>query len=277
MKTPPDAHVLDQRGRRVTLHGAEAFAGLRAAGRMAAACLDHLAPHVRPGVSTGELDRLVHQFLTSRGAIPATLGYRGFPKSCCISVNQEVNHGIPSAGRLLRDGDILNVDVTAILEGWHGDTSRMYVAGTPSPAARRLVEATYQATMAGIAEVRPGAQLGDLGAAVEQVARAHGYSIVREYVGHGIGRVFHEAPEVHHTGRRGRGLVLLPGMVFTVEPMLNAGGRHVRLLADGWTNVTADGSLSAQFEHTVGVTETGVEIFTLSLAGHTMPPYPAVS
>nr|WP_114393455.1 type I methionyl aminopeptidase [Oleisolibacter albus] len=270
----PGPFVLDPSGRRVRLHDAAGFARLRAAGRVAAACLDHLAPAVRPGISTGDLDGLVADFLGAQGALAATLGYRGFPKSCCISVNDEVNHGIPSPARRLADGDIVNVDVTAIVEGWYGDTSRMYLVGAVAPAARRLVDATWEATMAGVMAVRPGGHLGDIGHAVETVARRCGYSTVRDYVGHGIGQVFHDAPQVLHWGNPGTGMRLLPGMVFTVEPMLNIGGPAVRTLPDRWTNVTVDGSLSAQFEHMVGVTDTGVEIFTLSPAGHERPPYP---
>lgn len=267
MKTYPGNFVLDPLGRRVVLHGPAAFAALHRAGGVAAACLDHLSPFVVPGVSTGELDERVEAFLRAQGATPATLGYHGYPKSCCISPNHVVNHGIPSAQTRLKDGDIVNIDVTAIVDGWYGDTSRMYLVGTVAPKAAHLVRTTYDGMMAGIGQVAPGKHLGDVGHAVERTAKAVGYSTVRDYVGHGIGRVFHDAPDVLHFGKPGKGMKLVPGMVFTVEPMFNQGGPGVRTLPDGWTTITRDLSLSAQFEHTVGVTEDGVEIFTLSPAG----------
>ena len=208
------------------------------------------------------------------GAVPATIGYRGYAHASCISVNHVVTHGIPAADKVLRDGDILNIDVTPLLDGWHGDTSRMYVAGAPSRLARRLVDTTYEAMMAGIAAVRPGAALGDIGHAIAEVARRERFSIVEDFCGHGVGRVFHDAPQVLHYGTPGTGIRLEPGMIFTIEPMLNAGKAGVKVLADGWTAVTRDRALSAQFEHSVGVTEVGVEIFTASPAGHSKPPYP---
>lgn len=274
MKTYPGDFVLDPMGRRVLLQDATAFAALRVAGQVAASCLDHITPFMVPGVSTATIDRIADAYLRDHGAIPATLGYHGFPKSCCISPNHVVNHGIPAEDVVLGDGDIVNVDVTAIVDGWHGDTSRMYLVGDVAPRARHLVRATYDAMMAGIAQVAPDHHLGDLGHATDAVARHYGYSSVRDYVGHGIGRVFHDAPDIFHWGKPGRGMKLVPGMVFTVEPMLNQGGPGIRQLADGWTNITRDLSLSAQFEHMVGVTPTGVEIFTLSPAGWHCPVPP---
>jgi len=253
----------DETGRAIPLHDAEGFEGMRRAGRVAAATLDFIASYVKPGVTTAELDRLCEAFMRDQGAVPATIGYHGYAHASCISVNHVVTHGIPSADKVLREGDILNIDVTPLLDGWHGDTSRMYVVGEPSVLARRLIDTTYEAMMAGIAAVRPGATLGDVGHAIETVARRERFSIVEEFCGHGVGRVFHDAPQVLHYGRPGSGIVLEPGMIFTIEPMLNAGKPGVKVLADGWTAVTRDRSLSAQFEHSVGVTETGVEIFTL--------------
>ncbi len=264
-------------GKPVPIHGPDDFAAMRRAGRLAAETLDFITPHVRPGVSTGELDRRIDAFIRDHGALPATLGYRGFPKSCCISVNHVVNHGIPSDDKILREGDILNIDVTVILDGWYGDTSRMFYVGDPARVpvkGRRLVEVTFEALWAGIRAVRPGATLGDVGHAIQSLAERHRFSVVREFVGHGVGRAFHQPPEVRHFGRPGRGLVLEPGMIFTIEPMINAGRAAVKVLKDGWTTVTRDRSLSAQFEHTVGVTEDGVEVFTLSPRGWHRPPYP---
>jgi len=258
--------------RKITFYRAEDFAGMRRAGRLAAETLDMIAEHVRPGVSTEELDRLCHDFIVARGAVPAPLGYRGFPKSICTSVNHVVCHGIPSPRRL-EEGDILNIDVTVVLDGWHGDSSRMYVAGKASVKAQRLMDVTYEAMMRGIAAIRPGATLGDLGFAIQSYVERHRFSIVREFCGHGLGRTFHEPPNVLHFGRPGDGVVLRPGMFFTVEPMVNVGRPEVKILEDGWTAVTRDRSLSAQFEHTVGVTETGVEIFTLSPRALHKPPY----
>jgi methionyl aminopeptidase len=256
----------------IKLHGPEAFAGMRKAGHVAASCLDMLAAKVVPGITTGQIDDLVFDFVTANGAIPATLFYRGYRHSSCTSLNEVVCHGIPS-DRELRDGDILNIDVTAIVDGWHGDTSRMYLVGDPALKARRLVDITYDAMMRGIATIKPGATTGDLGHAIQAYAEAHSYSIVRDFCGHGVGRVFHDAPNILHYGRSGSGLAFREGMIFTVEPMINAGKPHVKLKGDGWTAVTKDRSLSAQFEHTVGVTATGVEIFTQSPAGLHKPPY----
>jgi len=253
--------------RRVPLHGADAFAAMRAAGRLAAETLDHIAPSVRPGVTTGELDRICDAFIRDHGATPAPLGYRGYPKSICTSVNHVVCHGIPSDEKTLRDGDVLNIDVTVILDGWHGDSSRMYAAGPPKLAAAKLIDATYEALMIGIEAVKPGARIGDIGHAMQTFAEARRYSVVRDFCGHGLGQVFHDAPTVLHYGKAGQGMPLVPGMLFTIEPMINQGGWRVTMLKDGWTAVTQDKKLSAQFEHTIGVTPEGCEIFTLSPAG----------
>jgi methionyl aminopeptidase len=269
--------ILDKEGTKgsVSLHGPEAFAAMRRAGTLAAETLDFITPFVVHGVSTGDLDRKIAGFMHDHGAVSATLGYRGYPKSCCISVNHVVNHGIPSDDKRLRDGDIANIDVTCVLDGWYGDTSRMYVIGERVPVkAMKLVEITFEAMWAGIRAVRPGATLGDVGHAIPTIAEANRCSVVRDFVGHGLGRVFHDAPEVKHYGSPGEGLVLRPGMLFTIEPMINAGRAEVKILGDGWTTVTRDRSLSAQFEHTVGVTADGVEVFTLSPKGYDKPPYP---
>lgn len=258
--------------RRITIHRTEDFQFMRAAGRLAAATLDMVTPHVQPGITTGELDRLCHDFIVGHGAVPATLNYRGYPKSSCISINHVVCHGIPGE-RKLDPGDILNIDITVILDGWHGDTSRMYVAGEPPLKARRLIDITYNALMRGIEAARPGGYFGDIGYAIQSYAEAQRCSVVRDFCGHGIGRAFHEPPNVLHFGRPGEGPELRPGMFFTIEPMLNLGRREVKILDDGWTAVTRDRSLSAQFEHMIGITETGYENFTLSPAGYTKPPY----
>jgi methionyl aminopeptidase len=259
--------------RRITIHRPEDFSGMRAAGRLAAETLDMVALHVRPGVTTGTLDRLCHDFITAHGAVPAPLNYRGFPKSICTSINHVVCHGIPG-DRKLEDGDVLNIDITVVLDGWHGDSSRMYCAGPPSTKARNLIEVTYEALQRGVRMVRPGATLGDIGHAIQTYVEGNRFSVVRDFCGHGIGRRFHEAPNVLHFGKAGDGPVLKPGMFFTIEPMVNAGRPEVKVLDDGWTAVTRDRSLSAQFEHMVGVTEDGVEVFTHSPAGIDKPPYP---
>ena len=256
--------------RRITIYGPEDFPGMRAAGRLAAETLDMVTAHLRPGVTTATLDLLCHEFIIAHGATPAPLNYRGFPKSICTSINHVVCHGIPS-DRRLEDGDILNIDVTVVLNGWHGDSSRMFVAGTPNTRARVLMDVTYQALMRGIAAVRPGATLGDLGYAIQSFVESKRFSVVRDFCGHGIGRRFHEAPNILHFGRPGEGPVLRPGMFFTIEPMVNAGRPEVKVLEDGWTAVTRDRSLSAQFEHMVGVTEDGCEVFTISPAGLHQP------
>lgn len=238
---------------------------MRLAGRIAADTLDYIAPHVRAGVSTAELDRLCEAFMRAAGSIPATIDYHGYKHASCISVNHVVTHGVPSDTKILKTGDIVNIDVTPKIEGnWHGDTSRTFKVGAVSILAGRLVDVTYQSLMAGVALVKPGSTLGDIGAEIDGIARAAGFSTVRDFCGHGVGQVFHDTPLVMHVGKRGTGIVLEPGMFFTIEPMLNAGGYQVKVLGDKWTTVTKDHSLSAQFEHTLAVTEDGVEIFTLS-------------
>jgi methionyl aminopeptidase len=258
----------------IKLHGPEGFAGMRRAGGLVAEVLDLLVDEVRPGVTTEKLDQLVFEFALDRGALPATLMYRGYGKSICTSINHVVCHGIPN-DKPLREGDIVNIDVTLVLDGWHGDSSRMYPVGDVPRRAERLVEVTYEAMMAGIAAIRPGGMIGDIGAAIQSVVEPNHMSVVRDFCGHGVGRLFHDEPNVVHIGRKGEGAVLRPGMFFTVEPMINLGRPHVKVLSDGWTAVTRDRSLSAQFEHSVGVTETGVEIFTLSPKGLHKPPYRA--
>ena len=237
--------------RGIKIHGAEGFEGMRQAGRLAAEVLDFITPHVQPGVTTDALDKLCHEFIVSRGAIPAPLNYRGFPRSICTSINHVVCHGIPGDRRLM-EGDIINLDITVILDGWHGDTSRMFLV---------------------IAQVKPGMRTGAIGHAIQTLVEGQRFSVVRDFCGHGIGRIFHDAPSILHFGTPDDGPVLQPGMFFTVEPMVNAGRFEVKILSDGWTAVTKDRSLSAQFEHTVGVTETGYEILTLSPKGWTRPPY----
>jgi methionyl aminopeptidase len=260
----------------VSIKSPQEIEKMRVAGQRAAEVLDFIAPHVKAGTTTGELDRLCHNFITNElKAIPAPLnyappGYQPFPKSICTSVNHVVCHGVPG-DKKLRPGDVINVDITVIKDGFHGDTSRMFYVGSPSIQARRLCEVTYECLWMGIGEVRPGANLGDIGHAIQGHAEQHGYSVVREFCGHGIGKKFHEEPQVLHYGRRGIGLRLEAGMTFTIEPMINAGKPDIRQLADGWTVVTKDHSLSAQWEHTVLVTASGYEVLTLS-AG--TPPRP---
>lgn len=256
----------------IKLWGREAFDGMHKAGRLAAETLDMLVPHMVPGVSTAEIDRLIHQFILERGGVPATLGYRGYTHSTCISINHVVCHGIPSE-KTLKSGDIVNVDVTPIVDGWHGDTSRMYLIGDVPLKARKLVEVTYECLMLGIEQAKPGNHMGDVAHAIQQHAEKHRYGVVRDFCGHGLGLLFHDAPEVVHVGRPGTGPELKPGMIFTIEPMINIGRPDVKLLDDGWTAVTRDRSLSAQFEHSIGITEESCEIFTLSPAGYTQPPY----
>ena len=269
-----DENASSARTGAIKLHSEGAFAGMRRAGKLAAETLDFIGPHVRPGITTGQLDDLCHQFIVDHGAVPAPLGYHGFPKSICTSVNHVVCHGIPGDKRL-EDGDIVNIDVTVIVDGWHGDTSRMYWSGDVGVKARRLCEITYDAMMLGIEAVKPGATTGDIGVAIQRLVEKERFSVVRDFCGHGVGRVFHDSPNILHYGESGTGTVLKPGMFFTVEPMVNAGKWQVKMLNDGWTAVTKDRSLSAQFEHTIGVTETGVEIFTLSPTGQHRPPYAA--
>jgi len=266
------ADMPQARSHAIKLHGAEGFEGMRKAGRLAAEILDALVPHVVPGVTTQELDDIVRSMTVAGGGVPATLGYRGYTHSCCISINHVVCHGIPG-DRVLKDGDIVNIDVTPLLGGWHGDTSRMYLVGDVPIKARRLVDVTYECLMLGIEQAKPGNHLGDISHAIQRHAEKHRYGVVRDFCGHGLGQVFHDAPEVVHVGRPGTGPELRPGMFFTIEPMINIGRPDVKLLEDGWTAVTRDRSLSAQFEHSIGITETGCEIFTTSPKGLHQPPY----
>ncbi|MBD2610466.1 MAG: type I methionyl aminopeptidase [Nostoc sp. ZfuVER08] len=236
---------------------------MRQAGRLAAKLLKHLEPMVKPGVSTLELNDEAERWTQAHGAKSAPLGYKGYPKSICTSVNEVICHGIPNGKQILKDGDIINIDVTPIVEGYHGDTSKTFFVGTPSPVAKKLVEVTEKCLRLGIAEVKPGARIGDIGAAIQEYAEAQGFSVVRDFVGHGISNIFHTAPDIPHYGTRGKGKRLRPGMVFTIEPMINEGTHEVEVLSDKWTAVTRDRKLSAQFEHTLAVTEDGVEILTL--------------
>ena len=260
----------------IELHGPEDFAAMHKAGRLAAEVLDFITSHVVPGARTGDLDDLCDKFTREHGATSAPLGYRGYPRSTCMSINHVVCHGIPGDKRL-ENGDIVNIDITVLLNGWHGDTSRMFFVGDKiSLKARRLVDITYECLMKGIEVVKPGATLGDIGHAIQSHAEAARFSVVRDFCGHGVGRIFHTAPSILHYGHKGEGEVLKAGMIFTIEPMINAGKYDVKVLSDGWTAVTKDKSLSAQFEHSIGVTETGVEIFTLSPKGLSKPPYQTV-
>ncbi|MCA3596050.1 MAG: type I methionyl aminopeptidase [Methylobacterium sp.] len=257
----------------IRLHGPEGFAAMRKAGRLTAEALDMLAPLVQPGVTTDAIDRAVFEFAMDHKAFPATLYYHGYPRSCCTSINHVVCHGIPS-DKPLREGDIVNIDVTLIVDGWHGDASRMYAVGEVPRRAMRLLEVTHESLERGMAVVKPGATLGHIGEAIQAYAEGERCSVVRDFCGHGLGRLFHDEPNILHYGRAGEGAVLKPGMFFTIEPMINLGRPHVKILADGWTAVTRDRSLSAQFEHTIGVTETGVEIFTRSPKGLDFPAQP---
>jgi methionyl aminopeptidase len=259
----------------IKLYGLDGFEGMRRAGKLAAECLDMLVAHVQPGVTTGKLDDLAREFVLERGGLPACLFYKGYRNTVCTSINHVVCHGIPGS-KQLKEGDVLNIDVTVIVDGYHGDTSRMYAVGPVKRKSMRLMDVTYECMKRGIETVKPGARLGDIGAAIQEHAERQRYSVVEAFCGHGVGKVFHDAPNILHFGKRGQGEILQPGMIFTVEPMINLGRKDVALLADGWTAVTRDRSLSAQYEHSVGVTETGVEIFTLSRAGldspHTLSP-----
>jgi len=254
----------------IRIHQPEDFAGMHKAGALAAQILDEVGPLVEPGATTEALDSFIHDRIVEAGATSATIGYRGYQHASCISVNHVVCHGIPG-GKVLNAGDILNIDVTVIVDGWYGDTSRMYVAGTPSVKARRLIQVTHDSLMRGIEAVRPGATFGDIGWAIQEYAEAQRMSVVRDFCGHGLGRVFHAPPNVLHSGRPGKGPRLEEGMFFTIEPMINLGRPDTKVLADDWTAVTRDKSLSAQFEHSIGVTATGAEIFTLSPAGRFFP------
>ncbi len=257
---------------KVPLHDADAFAAMRKAGRLAAEALDMLTPHVKPGVTTQFLDDLVYEFARKHDAIPATLNYRGYTKSICTSINHVVCHGIPGP-KPLREGDIVNIDVTLIVDGWHGDTSRMYGVGKITRRAERLIEITYEALKRGVAAVKPGHTTGHIGEAIQIYAEGERCSVVRDFCGHGLGQVFHDRPNILHYGEAGKGVRLEPGMLFTIEPMINLGRANVKILSDGWTAVTRDRQLSAQFEHTIGVTEDGCEIFTESPAGVFCPKF----
>jgi len=256
----------------IRLYGPEAFEGLRKAGRFAAECLDAVTELARPGVTTQEIDDFVFRFAVDRGAQPATLNYRGYNKSVCTSINHVVCHGIPN-DKPLREGDIVNIDVTFVVDGWYGDSSRMYPIGEVKRAAERLIDVTYESLLRGIAAVRPGKTTGDIGHAIQTYVEAERCSVVRDFCGHGVGRLFHDTPNILHYGEPGEGVELRPGMVFTIEPMVNLGRPHVKVLSDGWTAVTRDRSLSAQFEHMLGVTDTGCEVFTYSPRGLHKPPY----
>lgn len=257
----------------IKIHSSKDFEKMRKAGNLAARTLDFITEYVLPGVTTDRLNDLCHEFIISNGGTPAPLNYNGFPKSICTSINHVVCHGIPS-GKKLKNGDIVNIDVTVIVDGWHGDTSRMYNVGEVGIKQKRLVQVTYEAMMIGIEMVKPGVRLGDIGHAIQKHAEKHQYSVVRDYTGHGIGKIFHDEPSVLHYGKPGTGVVLKEGMFFTIEPMINA-GKYDTILSkfDGWTVTTRDKSLSAQFEHTVGVTQNGVEIFTASPKKLLCPPY----
>jgi methionyl aminopeptidase len=256
----------------IPLHGAEGFAAMRKAGRAAAELLDYLTPFIKPGITTGEIDDLAVAWTTERGFTNGPFGYRGYPRSLCTSINHVVCHGIPGPKKLV-DGDIVNIDVTPIVDGWYGDSSRMYFVGKPSIKARKLVDVTYECLMRAIELVRPGCRLGDIGAVIQDYAEANRFSVVRDFCGHGVGTIFHCPPSVLHYGKRGTGDVLDEGMIFTIEPMINSGKPDTKILQDGWTAVTKDRSLSSQFEHTIGVTADGCEIFTLSPKGWHCPPY----
>ncbi|MCF6328543.1 MAG: type I methionyl aminopeptidase [Henriciella sp.] len=258
--------ILPMRTGEIRIHDAEGFEGMRKAGRLVADCLDMIVPEVQPGVTTGHIDDLIREFVFDHGAQSATIGYRGYRHASCISLNHVICHGIPGE-RAFKDGDIANIDVTVIVEGWHGDHSRMYSAGTPKRKAERLMDVTYEALLAGIAAVKPDAHFGDIGAAISEIARANRFSVVEDFCGHGLGRLFHDEPNVVHSAKPGTGPVLREGMFFTIEPMLNIGRKDAAILKDGWTAVTRDRQLSAQFEHSIGVTADGAEIFSASQKG----------
>ena len=257
----------------VILHDENGFAAMRKAGALAAEVLDMITAYINEGITTEELDKICHDYILNHNAIPAPLNYKGFPKATCISLNHVVCHGIPGPKKLVT-GDVLNIDITVILDGWYGDSSRMYWVGEPSVKAQNLCKVTYECLMLGIEAARPGNTLGDIGAAIQEHAHKNRFSVVRDFTGHGLGQVFHTAPTVLHYGQKGTGMMLEPGMIFTIEPMINAGRYETKILADGWTAVTRDKSLSAQFEHSIGITEDGAEIFTLSPTGNHCPPYP---
>ena len=257
----------------IKIYEKEDFEGMRKAGKLAAETLDYIVPFVKVGVTTGEIDDLARDFMEKNGGIPACLGYKGYPKSTCISINHVICHGIPDYERKFVDGDIFNIDVTVIVDGWYGDTSRMYYAGKPSVKAKRLTEVTYECLMRAIDIVKPGAKMGDIGAVIEEYAHKYGYSVVDMFCGHGLGKVFHDLPNVMHCGKKGTGELIEEGMFFTIEPMINVGKKEGIILQDGWTSVTRDKSLSAQFEHSLGVTKDGCEVFTYSPKKFDRPPY----
>jgi methionyl aminopeptidase len=273
MNVPATEEPVRRQPGTIKLHGPEAFAAMRKAGQLTAQALDMLVEHVHPGVTTDAIDRAVFEFAMDHGAFPATLYYHGYPRSCCTSINHVVCHGIPT-DKPLRDGDIVNIDVTLIVDGWHGDSSRMYGVGEVPRRAMRLLEITDECLERGIAAVKPGNTTGHIGEAIQRFAEGERCSVVRDFCGHGLGQLFHDEPNILHYGRAGEGVTLRPGMIFTIEPMINLGRPHVKILSDGWTAVTRDRSLSAQFEHTVGVTETGVEVFTRSPKGLDFPDQP---
>ena len=256
----------------IKIHNESSFEEMRRAGRLASECLDYITDFIVPGISTERINELCHNFQVRNGAVPAPLNYKGFPKSICTSVNHVVCHGIPSK-KILQKGDIVNIDVTPILNGWHGDTSRMFYVGDVSLKSKKLVEITYEAMMRGIEKVKPGNTTGDIGSAIQKFAEKNRYSVVKDFCGHGLGKVFHDSPSILHFGKEGEGEELQEGMFFTIEPMINIGDSRVKILSDGWTAVTSDKSLSAQFEHTIGVTKKSYEIFTLSSKKYTFPPY----
>jgi methionyl aminopeptidase len=276
MTVIPDSEIFEaarQAHFAVTLHKPDDYEGMRRAGRLAAAVLDMLVPHVKPGITTAQIDKLAYDYVVAHGGTPACLGYRGYRHTVCTSINHVVCHGIPE-GKALREGDIVNIDVTVILDGWHGDTSRMYAVGPIKRKAARLIDITYESMMRGIAVVKPGNTTGDIGHAIQSYAEGQEKcAVVRDFCGHGLGKIFHSLPNIVHYGKPGGGMALRPGMFFTIEPMINLGGFGVKVLNDGWTAVTRDRSLSAQFEHSCGVTENGVEIFTLSPTGLDKPAY----
>ncbi len=251
----------------------ENFEQMKIAGSLGADTLDEITKHVKPGITTDALDKICYEFIRDNGGFSAPLFYRGFPKSCCTSVNHVICHGIPNSNKYLTDGDIVNIDVTAIVNGWHGDTSRMFYVGDVSVKSRNLVSATYDSMMKAINIIKEGVYLGDLGEIIQTFVEGKGFSVVRDFCGHGIGKIFHQAPNILHYGKKGEGEQLKAGMIFTVEPMINDGLYNAKMLKDGWTAVTKDKSLSAQFEHTIGVTNNGFEIFTKSKKEYTQPPY----
>lgn len=265
--------IIETNEGKITLYASHTLEKMRAAGQLAAETLDYLTPFVKIGVSTGELDKLAHEYIVSHGAIAAPLNYKGFPKSICTSINHVICHGIPDDKIFLKDGDIINIDVTVILDGWYGDTSRMFYAGKPQKKATRLVEATFHALWKGIEAVKPGHTTGDIGHAIQSYIEPFNYGIVRDFCGHGLGKKFHDNPGIMHYGQSGKGVKLVPGMYFTIEPMINIGTWKARILPDKWTAITTDRTLSAQFEHSMAVTETGVEVFTKSPKGWDCPPY----